>query len=92
MRGYTKQILYNSRCLINNRVYVLVGKSQVEWKSKRSTNSWDTQNDACTINGATVLCIGSKKDSRNPDRQGSLVLSSHGYCLIGICKELLNTN
>ena len=92
MRGYTKQILYNGRCLMNDGVYVLVGNSQVEWKSKGSADGWDTQNDVGTINGATVPCLGSKKDSRNPYRQGSPVLSRNGYCLIGILKESLNTN
>jgi hypothetical protein len=77
---------------MNDGVYVLGGNSQVEWKSKGSTNSWETLKDASTINGATVPYIDGKEGSRNPDGQGIPVLSSNGYCLIGILKELLNTN
>ena len=51
---------------MNDRVYVLVGDSQVEWKSKGSADGWDTANDVSTVNGATVPCISGEKVLKVP--------------------------
>ena len=77
---------------MNDWVYVLVGDSQVEWKSKGSAHGWDTGNDVGTINVVTVPCISGEKDSRNLDRQSSPVLSCNGYRLISILEKPLDTN